>query len=307
MTRVRRVAFVVGCPRSGTTLVQQLLNAHPDIVIGPETHFVRRFREGREKYGDLSSDEGWGRLVRDVAAMPELGDIGIAPERVMAAAAGLERHPARLLRLLLDLFAGDAAVAGEKTPGHLLHMPLLQEWFPEARFIHVVRDPRAVVNSMRRVPWSSGTLVGDAAVWRGQIYRALRKPPAAGRLLTVAYERLVAEPEAEVARVCAFLGVPYDARVVAPDRGAPVGVDVDREPWKRNAAGPIVRGPADRWRGELTPAQVYAIEAAAGGALRRMGYAPTGRLPRRLAGPPVRALDRIRRWWRRRGDRRAAP
>ena len=88
-----------------------LLNAHPDIVIWPETHFVRLFWERREAYGDLSSDEGWGRLVRDVAAMPELGDIGIAQERVIAAAAGLERHPARLLRLLLDLFAGDAAVA----------------------------------------------------------------------------------------------------------------------------------------------------------------------------------------------------
>ncbi|MGH7482557.1 MAG: sulfotransferase family protein, partial [Longimicrobiales bacterium] len=172
----RRIAFVVGCPRSGTTLVQQLLNAHPRVSIGPETHYVRRFWLARDRYGDLRGEAAWSALLRDVSAIPELRDGDVDPAVFLAAASRLpHEHPA-LLRLLMELFAGDrdVAVIGEKTPNHVLHMRLLQDWFPEALFVHVLRDPRAVVNSWRTVPWSTGSVSGDAAVWRRYMRSAVR-------------------------------------------------------------------------------------------------------------------------------------
>lgn len=295
-----RVVFVVGCPRSGTTLVQQLLNAHPAVRIGPETHFVHRFWQRRASYGDLDSDEGWERLVRDVAAIPELADIGIDGADLEARAGNVVRHPGRLLATLLDLFAGDAEVTGEKTPNHLLYMPLLQEWVPGARFIHVLRDPRAVVSSWRAVPWSSGTAYGDAAIWRHYIRTAEQNPPGPGTLLVVRYEALVADPAAETRRICEFLELPHEARMLEHYRSEPLALDVEREPWKRRAGEPISAAPADRWQRELTRWRVLQVEATVGGFLERSGY--TAMWPRvaRLIGPKLRALAAARRYLSRR-------
>lgn len=299
----RTAAFVVGCPRSGTTLLQQLLNAHPDISIGPETHFIHRFWQPRRRYGDLSSDTGWHALVGDVAAMAELGDMGIQRERVAREAAHLERHPKHLFRLLLELFGGSAVVTGEKTPNHVLHMPLLERWVPESRFLHVVRDPRAVVNSWRRVPWSSGSISGDADIWRRYISTAIRNPPRDGRLLTVGYEQLLEDPEGELRRVCRFIGVPFNGAMLRHHDRTPVGLDSHREPWKRKAAEPISRAAADRWADELTPRQVFETEATVGTLLERMGYsARSHRVPRLVVGPFCRTSARIRRFLARRSQ-----
>lgn len=292
----RRVVFVVGCPRSGTTLVQQLLNAHPEIRIGPETHFIHRFWQQRDRFGDLRGD-GWSRLVREVAAIPELADIGVTPDEVVAEAEGLERHPGRLLLTLLDRFGSGAAVTGEKTPNHLLYMPLLQEWIPGARFIHVLRDPRAVANSWRTVPWSSGTVFGDAAIWRRYLRTARRNPPRPGTLLVVRYEELVEHPADELRRMARFLELPYDERMLEHHRSGSVAVDVEREPWKRRVAEPISAGPASRWRQELTRREVFEVEATVGGLMERVGYpASTRRAPRLLAGPVLRAVAAARRF-----------
>lgn len=300
----RPVVFVVGCPRSGTTLVQQLLNAHPDIRIGPETHFIHRFWQRWREYGDLGG-KGWDRLVRDVASIPELADIGISPAEVTAAAEKLDpRSPGRLLESLLERFAGEATVTGEKTPNHLLYMPLLQDWIPRARFIHVLRDPRAVVNSWRTVPWSSGTRYGDAAIWRHYLRTALRDPPGPDTLLQVRYEALVEAPEEETRRMAAFLDVPHDPGMVEHHRSGSVAVDVEREPWKRRAAEPLTRAPADRWQRELTPREVFQVEATVGGLMERLGYAATTpRFARLAAGPVLRGLAAARRFLSKRARR----
>ena len=303
----RTVVFVVGCPRSGTTLVQQLLNAHPDIRIGPETHFIHRFWQRRGEYGDLRG-QGWDRLVREVSAIPELVDIGISPEEVSAAAGTLEpRHPGRLLDSLLEQFAGEATVTGEKTPNHLLYMPLLQDWIPRARFIHVLRDPRAVANSWRDVPWSTGTRYGDAAIWRHYLRTALRNPPRPDTQLLVRYETLVEAPEKAARRMTAFLDVSYDPGMLEHHRSGSIGVNVEREPWTHRAAEPITRAPAYRWERELSPRQVFQVEATVGALMERVGYVPTmRRLPRLVAGPAFRGLAAARRFLAIRA-RRGAP
>src|SRR5690606_38458360 len=127
------------------------------------------------------------------------------------AATRIERSWEALFALLLRSFAErtNAAIVGEKTPNHLLYMPTLQALFPGARFIHIVRDPRAVVSSWVSVPWSTGTIEGDAAVWRRYMRKAREQPPAPGTLHTIRYEALVAHPERVLRGVCSFVGVSF--------------------------------------------------------------------------------------------------
>ena len=279
--------FIVGCPRSGTTLLQRMLDALPGVAIAPETHFIRRFWFRRGRYGDLSLDESYGRLIHDVVAMPEFADMGLDPEAFRDAAFRQTRGYGELFGLLLTQYAAghDAGIVGEKTPNHLLYMQTLETLFPLARFVHLVRDPRGVVNSWRSVPWSSGSVSRDAMVWRRYLATARRRPPRRrDRLLTVRYEDLLAEPVASVQRICRFIGADPNAVVDATGGVVTGGVDVDREPWKANALRPLNPKRQDAWSNELTDEQIARIEAVTWVEMIRWGYRPRTTRVKLMAG-----------------------
>ena len=200
--------FLVGCPRSGTTLLRRMMDAHAAMAIAPETHFIRRFYLRRTTTGISPTTTTTGDWWTPLRRSPKLVEMGIDLDRYRAASRDGPRTYGHLLGLLLEQFrtARGCPVVGEKTPNHLLYMQTLQRFFPDARFVHIVRDPRGVVNSWRDVPWSTGRISGDAEVWRRYLATARRRPPVgADRLCQVHYERLVAAPEETLRRICQFL------------------------------------------------------------------------------------------------------
>lgn len=291
-----RPVFIVGCPRSGTTLLQRLLDAHPDVAIAPETFFMRRFWARRAEYGDLQRDAPFERLLHDLTATAAFAEMGLDADAFVAAAHRGDRSYPAIFRLLLMQFAAQrgAHVVGEKTPNHVLHLPALRNFFPAARFIHLVRDPRAVAYSWRSVPWSSGRLWRDAEVWVE--YVAAGRAAGSDRddaLLAVHFERLVRAPEATLRRICAHLALEYDPALLAFHERAPETVNVEREPWKANATRPIDPSAADRWRAALTPQQVATVEAVAGDEMRHWGYGPEQPAWRRAALRATLPLRRL--------------
>ena len=290
------VVFIVGCPRSGTTLLQRMLSAHPDVAIAPETCFIRRFWAHRADYGDLDQDAPFERLLRDIVAMPEFAEMDLNADAFMAAAWQADRSYAAVFRLLLVQYAEqqEATVVGEKTPNHVLYIPTLHDFFPEARFIHVVRDARAVVNSWRSVPWSSGRRWRDAEIWVEYVAAGRAAAPARpDALRAVHFEDLVRAPEATLRRVCDNLALTYDPTMLSFHEHAPEAINTEREPWKATTTQPIDPTVADRWRTALTPRQVVAIEAVAGDEMRHWGYEleqPAWRRAAVRATLPVRRL-----------------
>lgn len=294
-TKIRGPLFVVGCPRSGTTLLQRMLDAHSAVAIAPETHFIRRFWKNRNRYGDLSRDANFAGLVDDILAIPEFPEMHIAAERYRAAAMDGERSYRALFACLLDLFATTrhVPIVGEKTPNHVEYAVTLLEFFPDARFVHIVRDPRAVVNSWRSVPWSTGSLVGDADVWRVSM-ATVRKYPAwvRDRFHTLTYERLIAFPGVELRQLCAFLGLDFEERMLDYHAG-PTPVDIEREPWKTATTQPLDITSATRWRNEMSASMISTIESVTWLEMRRLGYPRQTALPA-LLGPAARFV--VRRW-----------
>jgi hypothetical protein len=283
--------FIVGCPRSGTTLLQRLLDAHPEVAVAPETFFVRRFWKQRERYGgERLAGTGAARLAGDVAALPEFDEMGLDAEAFQAAARSAGSMGEVFGRLLAQ-FADrrGARHVGEKTPDHALHLPVLRRWFPSSKAIHLVRDPRAVVNSLRSVPWTSGYRWRDAEVWVEHVRAVRAAAPGWGdRLHTVRFEGLLQKPEAELRRLCGAMGWAYDPAMLAfHDRDAET-VNVDREPWKERATQPIDPSVATRWTGEMTAAEQAEVEAVAGAEMRHWGYTPS-------ASPVRRQLGRLQR------------
>jgi hypothetical protein len=284
---------VVGCPRSGTTLVRAILNAHPDVAIAPETHFVRRYL--------IPAPVAPDRLLADLVASTEFADTGLDPDAFRREASLLRDGPAAILLGLMRAFAAarGATVIGEKTPNHLLHMRLLEESFAGARFVHVVRDPRAVVHSLRTVPWSTGSIERDAEMWRRYMIVARTRPPRRpGALHEVRFERLLHRPEATVRALARFVGVGYTPDMLAPEARRDGAGDPEREPWKAGVAGPLEPARSDRWRSGLAPREIRVVEAVAYGEMGRLGYRPVTSARRLLPAAAFTAARRAVRVWR---------
>jgi hypothetical protein len=260
--------LLVGAPRSGTTLLRALLNRHPRIGLCDESYF--HFWIGRRErlFGDLADARNRARAVDRYLELRRIRRLGFD---LAALRRHLIDHATSAATLFLELMRFCAAAAGkvrfgDKTPHHALVARELLRWFPRARLIHLVRDPRDVVESLRRMPWSSGSLVSDARLWRDCVDGVERCGPQAA--LAVRFETLVERPEAELRRVCEFIGEEFRPAMVAPGPTA----TSDRG-WFERAQGAIDPARAGRWRTELSRRDVALVEWTAGERLARHGYA----------------------------------
>jgi hypothetical protein len=273
--KIKSPIFIVGCPRSGTTLLQQMLDAHPDVAIAPETHFMQYFWEKQEQYGDLNEDANYRRLLTDIIDLPEFTEMGLSAEDFSEEAWNNERNYGAIFRLLLEQFAKTKKVKilGEKTPNHVLYITQLKQFFPDARFIHIVRDPRAVVNSYRSVPWSAGSIVGDARLWQYHVSAARRCPSQIkSSIFTLYYEQLVLAPEEHLRSLCRFLDLEFMPAMLTYYQKELQLVNVKREPWKAKSLKPVNQASLNRWQTELSGEMIADIEAIVWFQMRELGY-----------------------------------
>jgi hypothetical protein len=160
--------------------------------------------------------------------------------------------------------------------GALAHLDRLAAIFPEARFVHVLRDGRAVVGSRVRGPGQGSPGDGApapspaeaAARWADEVRVGRRQAVFhASRVLEVRYEDLVQRPESELRRVLGFLAEPWDPSIVPR-----VAAHPPRPP--EGASGPpvVYTSSVDRWRRDLDPNELDQAQTAAGGLLEALGY-----------------------------------
>ncbi|MFV9644589.1 MAG: sulfotransferase family protein [Desulfobacterales bacterium] len=205
----RRLIFVGGSPRSGTTLVQNMLDSHPLILGGPEFLYLTNIVELRGKV-HFSISQGWI-------------DIFFTKDDV-------DRHIVSLIeRLFLPLAdKNQCEFYSEKTPMNILVFSELIELFPEAHFIHIIRDPRAIVASMKQVkeravdkglkppPFTENLATSIEYVKKcfNAGFTAIQNAP--GKVLTIVYEQLLTNPEKETKRICKYLGIEWNDLMLYP-------------------------------------------------------------------------------------------
>jgi hypothetical protein len=264
--------FIVGYGRSGTTLLRAMLDAHPDVAIPDESHFVVPMLSHRRRY-ERSGGFDVRRFATDL-----LGHFGfrgwkLHPEEAREAfRAGPPRSVPDGLRLAYRLYAGHHGKRryGDKTPIHVLHVPLLAEGFPEARFVHVIRDGRDVAASYLQQSFGPRTVAEAAVRWKRAIGRGRRagRRLGPGRYRELRYEQLVQDPERHLRDVCAFLDLAFDPAMLRYHQEDRVAGE---RPHYRNVAFPPTPGLRD-WRREMSPQDVATFEAIAGRLLEDLGY-----------------------------------
>src|SRR3954470_3495816 len=229
--------FVVGFPRSGTTLLQGLLGAHPRIAAPPEIHFGRRIAQFPDYWGDLNDDEVLRRVIAVTLDLPGLSQSGFDVARVFARA----RQGPRTFAGVLDAVMCDFAERNgkqrwsEKTP----HQDAFGIWthFPDAQVVHIVRDPRPTVCSNLTKLGAWPDLLSTVRAWRSFTLRNVLAGAQRGasHYLRIRYEDLAAEPAAVLRVVFAFLGEDFD----------PASIE---DPTKRQASIPPM---AKRWQARV--------------------------------------------------------
>ncbi len=294
------LVFVGGAERSGTTLLRNMLNAHPAVAVPDESPFVHQTHLRLVGAGEQGNIELAWRLIRESNRFRQW--------RLPAAEvqALLDRTPPRsyaeLVRALHAAYARSRGKphSGDKTTGNALRFTWLAELFPDSRFVHVIRDPREVCMSRTVQIFNNGSLPGAARHWRAHVLAARTAAPRLGdRMIEIRYEQLVSSPRAHLEQLCAFIGIPFDSAMLEygdePDALPRHGQDVHaREPVQEQLRS---------WREELTADDVSVIEFIVAELMDEAGYRrEVARLTPRAAETIARELaERGRHRWLQRG------
>ena len=277
--------IVLGCPRSGTTLLQVMLHSHHRLAIAPETKFLLRAYRRRLRFGDLRDPANRRALGEFIVRAKFFERLGLDPQaairEVVAAPPTFGSAVGAVLRAYAERF--DRPRWGEKRPGYNRHIDMVMRLFPDAHLVHVVRDPRDCVASLKRVPWWRHGVPHSVSAWAQSVdyvEDAARRWP----VTRVHYERLVADPERELRALCAALGEEYDPAMAVPERLAPEVVP--ERPWHGRAQGAPSAEPVGRWRRQLEPWEAALCETVLATRMRKLGYELTGagRAPARQLG-----------------------
>lgn len=274
--------FILGCGRSGTTLLRAIFDSHAAMAIPHESYFITKLAGRRRRYernGGFDTD----RFTRDLVGHSWFHRWGLNPEDVRGAFR--RERPADFPGAVRSVFSLYAAVHdkpryGDKTPMYVLHIPLLAGLFPEARFVHIVRDGRDVAMSLLEQEWGSNSVVEAALFWRRRVVKGRRDGSALGpgRYTEVRYEDLVEQPETVVAQLCDFMCLKFEPEMFQYFERAGEIVEGAAFPHRHARINlPPTKGLRD-WRRQMTAADIATFSALAGDTLDDFGY-ERGALP----------------------------
>ena len=265
--------FIVGAERSGTTLLRLILGHHPEITPCNEFDYAVAELpwEDADHWPDADAYRAW--VVND--------------RRYKLS--GCEIDQSTDFPGQIRSFLGQARKRPEQTLfGAVVHRKfhhLVRIW-PQAKYIHLVRDPRNVAASVMKMGWAGTAWHGPDEWFRVErCWDLLRAKISPSSFIEIRYEDFIAEPEQTVKEICGFLGVDYEPDMMQIDRGTTYS------PPSKKVAG--------RWSESLTPYQVRCVETRVGAMLVDRGYEPSG-YPPIVPSAPWRAvmsiLDRINRF-----------
>jgi hypothetical protein len=249
-----------------------MLDRHSQLAVPDESYFIPQIADRHR--GTIDPDA----FVDDLLRLPTLRDWEVDPEGVrqrLSPGATVSDGIAAVYEEYAS--ARGKSRWGDKTPMYMQHLPLLERLFPDALYVHLIRDGRDAALSFGQMPkgimtegWGHPRDVGGfACQWRTEIEaaRALGHRVGAGRYLEVRYETLVEDPRRGLSEICDFAGLTFEPSML--DYAGTV--DLSRKPHQQSLAKAPTPGLRD-WRAQMTHADAAAFEQVAGDLLGILGY-----------------------------------
>ncbi|MEP3052143.1 MAG: sulfotransferase [Erythrobacter sp.] len=242
--------FIVGHPRSGSTLLASQLGRHPDLAALPETHFfnssysgswIKRWQAGRSR--ETLMDWCLDRNVR-------LQDLDLSRDDLDHR---LEASGKLSIKAVFDAVLKSAAERAvksrivEKTPRHIEHIDRLLEWYPQAKVICIIRDPRDAIQSLLDAKWTHSDARRHALFWNWCAHEGLRQQAARPQsVLVLRYEDLLADHEKVLQLLLRFVGEGDDLGFLKHEVD-PETIPTWERDWKAKAGAKIDPNMANQW------------------------------------------------------------
>ncbi len=270
--------FVIASPRSGTTLLERLINKHSRLFVPPETAFFNLLKRKGLLNQEFNVDSMRSFLQFYLAdrSYLHLDKVEGIEQRLLQ---GANSYADVFLNLigLLQKAGGNKPRAGEKTPHHLRCADYLLNAFPEAQFLCVVRDGRAVIRSRATNPNWEHNLISAANIWRSdaKLLRNIKSGPHGERVHIIRYEQLITEPETVLRGVCAFLGEEFEPAMLEGDGNDSTSYsDYYERPWMVKSLTSIDSSRATAWTHEYSSSELALVEHIMKSELIDFGYEP---------------------------------
>lgn len=263
------LVFVCGALRSGTTLLRLMIDGHPDLVNPGEMDFLFEPPFGKDGATDMKAYERELSLNRVFVSQGLKFSVGLGCEDQIRDFIRQLRKPGK--RLTINIHR------------NFNRIPSI---FPDARYVHLLRDPRDAAKSAIAMGWAGNVFHGvDHWINSERSFEKLAALTPQARIFRMKNEDLIRAPQRELTRLCAFLGVEYDGRML--------------DYPSRSTYGPPDSRLVEQWRSELDRREIALIEGKTGRMLTDRGYEMSGGqlvVPGALGRALLRADNIWRRW-----------
>ena len=283
--------IVVGAPRSGTTLLRFMLDAHRDLAIPPESGFLVPCTELARR-GAVSREEFHRTVTRFPPETPGWGDFKINEGLFLSELRKIEPFTVTDgIRLFYRLYAARFGKSrwGDKTPLYCLHLRSIEKILPEAHFIHIIRDGRDVALSLRPLWFAPGPEIETLATqWRRCVTTCRKDAALCRHYFEVRYEQLIEDTAEVLERICRFVDLDFDDRMLryhefSSERlrehqariradGAVVVSHEQRLRQQYRTTQPPDRSRVSVWKREMSADERRRFDAVAGDVLRELGF-----------------------------------
>ncbi|GJL54391.1 MAG: sulfotransferase [Nitrospirales bacterium] len=298
--------FIFGCPRSGSSLLSRMLNAHPRLAVPFESHVLSMFYPLLPYYGDLRKAEVLEQLVCDILSTDVMRDWVPPVNKNNVLSLVRVNNLGGIMDALMRSWAQSQHKQrwGDKTPWHVQYWPQILQYFPQTQFIHIMRDGRDVAISLFRARFGPKTAYGAAKQWDKYIQEieCLKRAVSEQNFYQIRYEDLLQDPEATLSAICDFLHEDYSPHMLEFYKN-PNLYKTDHTNMN-NLAKPLLHQNTMKWRTEMTDRDLYVFEAVAQSTLRQQRYEVVCKNPslsqfemlssRFLVGPAKKMLALLR-------------
>ena len=298
--------FIVGVPRSGTTLLAALLSAHSKMSCGPETHFFRNLPNSNLDH--LVGSDSWiTNAVEFISSISHTSysDSGktllidkyhISKSQI----ADYLRNKEPSIQNILSSITEQHMVSNgkirwiEKTPDHIEYVHTIRKYFPTSPIIRIIRDPRDTALSLMKMPWGTMTIHEALLYWiriDDSSKDFFRTDKAS---YTIRYEDLIQVPTDQLKEVCDFIGEEFEESMLDTTQSGKQ-LNSRNVPWKEMASKPIDSSKVALWKREMSVSDILLAEAVLGDRLKEYEYSTSDTLERLgVIYPPSRVIDNHR-------------
>ncbi|MDA0772533.1 MAG: sulfotransferase [Cyanobacteria bacterium] len=265
-TQCTNPIFIIGCPRSGTTLLASILNRHSQIASGTETHFFDFVSRRNINWKEFTLTS-FTKLLAESRIQDFIQAAGISKEKLIK---NYKQDPQskyqskleidqfykkEVFDLLMNSFLDSRSKARlcENTPQHLCHIEEILTLYPQAKFIHLIRDGRDTIRSLMQMPWRPKGLLNNARFWvqnLKEVSKTINKLDT-DSILEIRYEELVTKPEESLELICDFLEEKYEPGLLDNSKDQAAIYSNWESSWKQKTRTQLNTDSINSWQTEL--------------------------------------------------------